>query len=303
MTGCPYGLVYSAEQTLRELQRDSNFSYQPGVIVSHFREKRGVAEIVATQYGEKTRYSAEKVLVAMGVWSSTRAMLQSLGRTEASIKDSQYIIIPCLVAKRGSKGRQHALSQLFIEYCDAELGNVHLQFYPFSDLVEQGVADKLGLFYRAFGIFLRPLVQRLVVVQAFLHSDVSGSLAASLTDSGLSVEGKACKNRKRLPRMLQRHAAKLGLFPLLPLVEYCLPGQGFHSGGSFPMSDRPQDGESDLLGRCGFENIHLVDSSILPGIAGTTITLTEMANAHRIADTLSRGPSQPESEAGKQKPS
>ena len=71
------------------------------------------------------------------------------------------------------------------------------------------------------------------------------------------------------------------------MVEYALPGQGYHSGGSFPMSEQPGEGDSDLLGRCGYENIHLVDSSVLPSIAGTTITLTVMANAYRIAELAS----------------
>jgi choline dehydrogenase-like flavoprotein len=61
-------------------------------------------------------------------------------------------------------------------------------------------------------------------------------------------------------------------------------GRGFHSGGSFPMREQPQELESDLLGRpYGLERVHLIDSSTFPTIPSTTITLTVMANAHRIA--------------------
>lgn len=288
MTGCPYQLIYSAEHTLAELQGEENFSYQAGVIVNQVEEKDGNPVIHATQQGEKARYSGKKVFLATGVFSTANTMLRSTKIDELTIRDSQYIIVPCLTKKRGDRVQHHALSQVFIELGDEKLGGIHLQIYTFSDLIEQGVADKLGFFYKAFSFFLRPLVERLVVVQAFLHSDVSGTMKASRRESGLYVEGTSCEQKKRLPRILFRHAAKLGLLPLLPLVEYALPGQGFHSGGSFPMSERPEEGESDLLGRCGFENIHVVDSSILPTVAGTTITLTEMANAYRIADTVSR---------------
>jgi len=61
------------------------------------------------------------------------------------------------------------------------------------------------------------------------------------------------------------------------------PGGGFHSGGSFPMSTEPTGAQSDLAGRPhGLQRIHVVDSSVLPNIAASTITLSVMANAHRI---------------------
>ena len=62
------------------------------------------------------------------------------------------------------------------------------------------------------------------------------------------------------------------------------PGRGNHSGGSFPMSKKPKEFETDTLGRpFGFENVNVVDSTIFPTVPATTITLTIMANAHRIA--------------------
>ena len=73
----------------------------------------------------------------------------------------------------------------------------------------------------------------------------------------------------------------------LPFIQKTLPGKGFHSGCSFPMSKKPKKdkNESDLLGRVGgFQNIYVVDSTIFPEIKSTTITLAVMANAYRIAN-------------------
>ena len=62
-----------------------------------------------------------------------------------------------------------------------------------------------------------------------------------------------------------------------------LPGRGFHTGGTFPMRAAPGPFEVDGLGRPhGFTRVHLVDSSIFPSLPATTITLSVMANAHRI---------------------
>ena len=63
-----------------------------------------------------------------------------------------------------------------------------------------------------------------------------------------------------------------------------VPGDGNHSGGTFPMRKSPGDMETDSLGRpTGFRHVHVIDASVFPSLAATTITLTAMANAHRIA--------------------
>jgi choline dehydrogenase-like flavoprotein len=88
---------------------------------------------------------------------------------------------------------------------------------------------------------------------------------------------------RKLMRKLLRHTRSLGAVPLAPLLRVGLPGQGFHTGGSFPMRDRPGAFETDVLGRvAGLARIHAVDATVFPTIPATTITLTAMANAHRI---------------------
>ena len=42
--------------------------------------------------------------------------------------------------------------------------------------------------------------------------------------------------------------------------------------------------DSDELGRpFGWKHVHVVDTSVLPSIPGTTVGMLTMANAHRIA--------------------
>jgi len=89
-----------------------------------------------------------------------------------------------------------------------------------------------------------------------------------------------------LARKLLRHTWDLGFVAAAPALHIAAPGRGFHTGGAFPMSDRPGDADasSDVLGRpAGWRRIHLVDASVFPTIPATTITYTAMANAHRIA--------------------
>ena len=50
------------------------------------------------------------------------------------------------------------------------------------------------------------------------------------------------------------------------------------------MKKNPIGLESDTLGRiAGLKRVYIIDASVLPSIPATTITLSVMANAHRIA--------------------
>ena len=76
--------------------------------------------------------------------------------------------------------------------------------------------------------------------------------------------------------------------PLSPLLQMTEPGRGFHSGGSFSMAAMPKPGQTDRTGRpYGMKRTHVVDATVFPTVPATTITLTAMANAHRIGTEVS----------------
>ena len=88
---------------------------------------------------------------------------------------------------------------------------------------------------------------------------------------------------RRVVRKLLGQARKLGAVPLPMLLQMGKPGRSFHAGGSFPMRTNPSVLETDTIGRpAGWRRVHAVDATVLPSIPATTITLTVMANAHRI---------------------
>jgi len=88
---------------------------------------------------------------------------------------------------------------------------------------------------------------------------------------------------RRVLAKLRRHCFQFGAWPLGPMLQVSEPGRGFHSGGSFPMRERPGELETDTLGRLsGWQRTHIVDASVLPDIPATQITFSVMANAHRI---------------------
>jgi len=124
-----------------------------------------------------------------------------------------------------------------------------------------------------------------------LHSDESATVELQLKRNGekdfLQLDAKLNPRtrptiKKALRELLKQFRA-LGGIPIAPMLQIAEPGRGYHIGGSIPMRKNPQQFESDLLGRPhGWQNVHVVDESVLPTIPATTITFSVMANAHRI---------------------
>jgi choline dehydrogenase-like flavoprotein len=91
-------------------------------------------------------------------------------------------------------------------------------------------------------------------------------------------------------RALLRVARQTRTLPLIGQLKVWEPGRGNHLGGSFPMAAHPRGLQSDLLGRpAGLDRVHVVDASVLPTIPATTVTLSVMANAHRIGHGAAAG--------------
>jgi choline dehydrogenase-like flavoprotein len=303
MYGCPYDHIYSSALTLAQLLNEPGFTYQPGVMVQTTGENAAAAwaQGIELKSGKTLRWEASRIFLGAGVISTTKILLRSLEMFDQPVwlKDSQYFLVP-LALYRKVKGatteRSYGLSQAFIEIMDKECSphTVHIQIYSNSDLISQTIAAPFGPFQRPFAPLIRDLQERLLVAQGFLHSSESSRIEVRLLPGKGSendqirlrgeVNPAAKKTVRRVLRKLARHTRDLGAFPLSPMVKVAEPGRSFHVGGSFPMSRRPGPLESDTLGRVGgFKRIHAIDAAVLPDIPATTITLSVMANAHRIA--------------------
>ncbi|OKH24870.1 hypothetical protein NIES593_06545 [Hydrococcus rivularis NIES-593] len=303
MYGCPYGLIYNTSSTLEQLKQAKNFNYIKDVVVEKIVESNGSARIVARSRitDESLNFEAEKVYLACGVLSTTKIMLESLQAYDRvlSIKDSQYFLLPFL-RYRNIKGvvneKLHTLAQVFIELFDKSLSEhtIHLGIYTYNDLYLSFIQKIVGPLYPLFKIPTEELLGRLMVIQGYLHSDLSPTISVRLEKNSSESTSKLILsvNQNNLTRKVIRGViAKLlsqqkylkGI-PIPQLLRIAKAGRSFHSGGVFPMRLNPSDFESDILGRpLGFQNVHIVDATVFPSIPATTITLTVMANAHRIA--------------------
>jgi choline dehydrogenase-like flavoprotein len=302
MYGCPYGHIYSSADTVTQWQNNPNFSYQPGVIVTSVRESPAGVEI--SGYDRLTRaplvWRCGKAFLAAGTIATTGILLRSLAAYDqtAWLKDSQYFLMPLLLFRKvrgATREWLQALAQAFIEITDptGHGPTAHIQIYSNNDLISQAVAKVFGPLQGPLGFLVRDLQERMLVAQGYLHSQHSSRIAVCLKKDPVSgterLELRAELNPaakaqvRKLVFRLCKLARLTGALPLPVMLKFAEPGRSFHSGGSFPMNATPQGFQTDLLGRVpGWQRIHAVDATVFPSIPATTITLSAMANAHRI---------------------
>jgi choline dehydrogenase-like flavoprotein len=305
MVGCPFDLIYHSGKSLDQLVGHPDFTYRNGVHVNSLKETDSKVDIFSFRVSDGTplRFTGDRVFLGAGPMNSSAIVLRSLGNglRHVEIQDSQYFLIPALMLNRHSGSSQtplHTLSQLFLELRDPQISpyTVHLQAYTYNEVYRSLLIKKLGPLARMFPSFLeKTILDRLIVLQGYLHSSHSGRIRLDIgPDHSTAIKADALPNPQaravveRVYRYLNRHSRKLGFIPIPGQLHMSEVGRGFHCGGSFPMQDKPQtDFASDRFGRPKpFQRIHVVDASVFTTIPSTTITLSTMANAYRIADTF-----------------
>jgi choline dehydrogenase-like flavoprotein len=296
LTGCVYGCIYNSADTVRELKQHENFKYESDVIVTRLREQSGGVTIEGfhRQTGAPLSFEAGRVYLAAGVIPTAQILLRSQEAFDRplTLRDSQYFLFP-IIRARGvwnvDAESLFTLSQAFLELRRPQISrhSVHLQIYTYSDTIAAAVRRSLG----PLKLFSRPIIERLLIVQGYLHSDESAAIQMTLRRDGAKdvLELEPALNSETpgavrgVLRELQGQFRALGGFVVPPMLQIALPGRGFHCGGSLPMRAQPGDFETDTFGHPrGWSRVHVVDASVLPAVPSTTITFPVMANAHRI---------------------
>ncbi len=295
--GCPYGLIYNTESSLKRLFEMKNFEYRAKTLVTHFEEKNNHVQVFV-EGGHQAEIFANKVYLAAGVVSTARIMLKSMGWYDRPVKmmHSDHFQVPMITQKKHEmcfEEKLHTLAQLYLMIKNDKVSRywVNMQLYTYNDLYEQVLDLKLKKIPENLRSILKSqLSGRLSIIKGYLHSKESSHLSIHLSkkDGVLNVAG--FKNNhtpsviRKVGRILFSIGLKSGVYPIIPAMHLGVPGEGNHSGGTFPMSENPKEGESDFLGRPqGFENVHIVDASCFSSVTATTIAFTSMANASRIA--------------------
>lgn len=307
MTGCPYGLVYSAAHTFDELRRRGRVTYRSGLLVHRIEERADEVVVHATERDgvSSVTFNADRVFVACGGVGTTRLVLNSLGTAgaEVSLQESRQFAVPFLSRRptpdpRGL--RDFTLNQFnaAVSFDDDGVDVSVIHFYSYNPAL---LAALPGPLRQRWGAWLAgPALSRLTVALGYLPGWHSPAIRLRMTDPRSSSLGPLTLSEESPPdgelftqivRRLRRAAPLLDLWPVTRAAFVSGPAKSYHFGGTFPHARRGHGGRfsTDRLGRLhDWRRVHLVDGSVLPDIPATTFTLTVMANAHRIAAEVVR---------------
>jgi choline dehydrogenase-like flavoprotein len=307
MYGCAYRAIFSGQETLSQLISSGTCKYLPGYIVKTFSEDQGKVTIrgvdVSGAPGEPIVGS--RLVIAAGPFATAKIVLESLNliAKEITVKTSDQFYQPLITSFRSpniTNEPMHTMSQVFWALRDPSVSPyyIHSSLYMYNDMYLQTLQNLLGKFYPTLKYFVTQFLERFCFSISYLHSDHSATLKTQVINDSLrtlKVEGvinpaseEIIKKLKKKWRQLSRYT---GMFPAPFYNSQRLPGAGNHNGGSFPMRRSPKDLETSTNGMLyGFERVHIADSSIMPSITASTITLSIMANAHRIGTELAELP-------------
>jgi len=302
--GCPYSLIYSSAHTLNKLIADKLVDYRPGHIVQRIETTPdGLLIHARDSSGAPLTLPARRAFVGAGVLPSAWLALHSLNAFDQPVTmlDSQYFIFPFFRFFRTpgvDREPLHSLVQAFMEIRDPRVSPhlVHVEVFSYSDFLKRALMAT-PLRFVAFNRWLQSqMFDRLLVLQCFLHSDDSSRLTLSLRRDAQGRPKLAVKEAPvpgawwssiKAGLKLAANGLSLGGLPVVPAMQFAQPGRSYHSGGTFPMRANPGPLETDLLGQfSALPGVHFIDASVFPSIPATTITLTVMANAHRIASQV-----------------
>lgn len=302
LSGCVYGAIHTAAQTLESLERSNRIDHEKGIRVDQVHEENRHVRVLATNAsGARVTFVFDRVFLAAGAVSSTAIVLRSkaLYHQEARLLSTGGFVIPLIHPRRLPTSWPKANTQpgIFLEFKARHLSPhwVHSQLSTPNELV----FDMLDIKKRPIGL-LGTLKQRflehVVLAHCNLHSDHANAYVLRLTRDD---EGDVLQTRiedrddvqvahRLVLRRFTRLMASCGSYTLPLFARHSARGGSFHVGGSMPMSIDPQrELETSLLGQPkGWSRVHVVDSSVFPSLPGTTIGLLAMANARRIATQI-----------------
>ena len=300
LTGCPKEIIYSSNTTLENLKKNKNFKYISGFAVTYVKENNSNVYVYASNKNSKktTCFTGKKVFLGAGVLQTTSIIANSLKlkKYEFEIKDNSLFYLP-LLFKKSFLGVQdqknNTLSQIFFEILDKKISSkfVHAQLYLYNNLYKKELYKYLYPLKFFIPKIIERYISRLTILQVYLHSDYSSKLIFHYKSDRpyeFSIEEK--KNEKtyqiikNILSKIKKNRKYTGLYPVLLFNKILRAGQSYHCGSTLPMKkDRTKKLCTDLLGRPNnLKRIHCIDSSVLPSIPATTITLSVMANAYRI---------------------
>jgi len=298
--------VYRPWMTVEALRRNPGFEYRDGLLVTAFRETADQVEIEARRLadGALETFQAKRLVLGCGTLGTARIVLRSQpGAGALPLLSNHYCIAPCLNLRmlgRALERERTSLGQLemFLDPGREGLDVRMVSLYTYRSLLLFKLIKEVPLAF-ADGRALMQALASAIVLATINHPDHTAPMKRvqrmrddqSPTGDALAVDFAPTGAERRDDDLAERRILsamrKLGCIALKR--QHMKSGSTVHYAGTLPYAadERPLSLSTD--GRlAGTKRVVVVDGSGFHYLPANGLTFTLMANAHRIAQGLSR---------------
>jgi choline dehydrogenase-like flavoprotein len=308
--GCPTNSLYTPSQTLAQCREFSNFTYVPGLLVSHFRFTDGnrITCVVAESQpaGGAVEFPVGHLVLAAGALCSSKIFLNSIFQNTGQIvrlpglMDNRQILVPFL--------NRHLFGQPYspesYQYHQLGLGlegkvpkeYVHGQITTLKTAMLHPIIQNLPCDMRTAIFLVRNLHCSLGIINVNLHDTRREENFLTLEFDKQTGRSRLLIHYRPAPaqsaeiqralRAIKKALWKLGCI-VPPGMTHVRPmGASAHYAGTLPMSaQRLPFTTNKFCQSHDFENLYLADGATFPFLPAKNITFSLMANAVRVAET------------------
>ena len=289
--------------TVNRLREKHNFTYIGNRLVTSFREITDGVEVTAlnTETKEKVVYTTRKLILAAGVFGTSRIVLRSSGANSSvhlPILCNAYTYIPCIQpALLGKSAEKRKLGFANLSFFLDEKGDNSdasmASLYGYQSLMLYRLARQVPLNFNDGRKLLQYLTSGLTIMGIHHPDSPSDNKYLSLVPSessptndalkiNYSLSREETKDHRRRESKYMAAMRSMGAFPLKRFKPG--HGAGLHYAGALPFSTENKPFTLSPCGKlAGTNNVHVADGSGFTHLAAKGLTFTLMANAHNTA--------------------
>ncbi len=292
--------AYRPQFTVNQLVKDKQIEYLGNQLVLSFAENDNgiIVESLNMLDETKHQFKAKKLLLGSGALGTARMVMRSLPEIkQLPLLSNPYLYIPTLNLKMlgkklNSKKSSMAQAMMLIDLNGKQDQLVSIAFYTYQSLMLFRLVNESPLNYADNRILFQFLQSAFVIAGVHFADEATAQKKLHLQPNENSPTGDHLVAEYQLNEIenlqideykkeVKKVLRKLGLIPIKSIN----PGAGssIHYAGTLPFSKTEKLGFQSHEGRIyGTQNVFVLDSSGFNFLPAKGVTLSIMANAHRV---------------------
>jgi len=281
LTGCEVDSIWYAGDLIKKWSESNLIDYRSGVLVEKLTSQENFIEIHCKVDSEFRIVKASKVFLGAGVLSTSQILIESKILSEVVIKETPTYFLAAIAIQSGVLPVENKITLSKAWVSDA-LNSFLIQLYSPGEGNKERIQGALpnlisrGQILKAATKYLVPLIIYAKAVPTAKMFYNSGRDRIEI----IPIKSKSRRKEfKRIIRLIRKPFLKSG--SLIPPYQFFFRREilsGYHFGASISHGEI-----TDQLGQIsGFNNIHIIDASVLPEIYPGSIASIAMINAARI---------------------